>query len=158
MYGNYRWGTEKKLPICCLLFIKTIKTLTEKAKNPFARDVRGFMGNVVIKKAVTITVSHTRRATNNFDQGFKKRHLIGHIYKKVDRKAILSLSYLVFLLQSGEKHSLLHTQMSVNHPKRQHNRLQLGDHILKACTGETILLCIFYYNIRLQYDLPKLKD
>lgn len=60
--------------------------------------------------------------------------------KEVDGNTILPLSYLVFLLQSREQHSLFHTQMSVNHPHRQHNRLQLGDHKLKPCTGETVLL------------------
>jgi len=39
--------------------------------------------------------------------------------KKVPRKfwVFSGTLYLVLLLQSGEQHSLLHTQISVNHPQ-----------------------------------------
>lgn len=48
-----------------------------------------------------------------------------------------AIPYLVFLLQSGEQHRLLHAQVPVNHAQWQYNRLELGDHIFKSCTGTT---------------------
>lgn len=56
--------------------------------------------------------------------------------KRVYGKTSLQLSYLILFLQSWQKHSLFYAQMSVNHRHRQNDRLQLGDHKLKAWTAQ----------------------